>query len=383
MRNLLAAFRPESFAVIAEAASSFEGEHNAAVPSGLDVLRIGVPRFVRRIPYGARISRCLRFGLIPFIERMICRKCKELTAKSIIAVYPSWPFLIAAYRAHLRSGLPLSTYHMDVSPTASELGSPDRAMAGRYELDILRAATARLVLSEAIAEDFQQRFSLSSEVIPHSIDLARLPANVVELPQLDRWKGHRLVVHTGVVEGLQREGLQRLKQVIEGHPELNAALVLSTPTSRESLLATGFDSPCVQILSLQADEVFSLQRLASVLVAVLPFKESIESYRRTSFPSKVVEYLASGTPILAHAPADCFFAKHVRKGGYAWLVDRPDGNSLLEGLTMLLTDADTRLRLVQAARRVVENEFDLRRIAVRFANACQIDEITLKEGFRG
>ena len=48
---------------------------------------------------------------------------KILAAKPerIIALYPSWPFLIAAYRAHLRCGAPLVTYHMDVAPDADTL----------------------------------------------------------------------------------------------------------------------------------------------------------------------------------------------------------------------------------------------------------------------
>jgi glycosyltransferase involved in cell wall biosynthesis len=375
IRNLLAAFRPESFSVVAESPSSFDGEHNAPVPAGVSVERVGVPAFVLgKIPYGARLARWLRFGLIPRIERKILAAKPEM----IVAVYPSWPFLIAAYRAHLRRGVPLVTYYMDVSADASRLVWPDRAVVKSYEQNILRAASPRLVLSAAIADDFQNRFHLASIVVPHSIDLAALPAAAPPPARVAAWKDKRLIVHTGVVEGLQREGLLRLAKVIQAHPELNARLVLSTPTSHSDLYANGFDLPGVEVGTFTSVEVAALQRTADVLVAVLPFAGEIEEYQRTAFPTKVVEYMAAGVPILAHAPGDSFFAGHVRKHGYALLVDEPDEGSLHRALSHLLGDVAMRERLIRAARATVESVFDLRQVARQFAEACRIDPSALK-----
>lgn len=374
MRNLLAAFRPESFLVVAEAPGSLDGEHNAPVPAGVEVTRVGVPAFIaRQIPYGLRFARWLRFGMIPRIQKKIL----AANPKIIVAIYPSWPFLIAAYRAHLHCGAPLVTYYMDVSVDALRLAWPDRPAVKFWEQKILRAASQRLVLSEAIAGDFQKRFGLASVVVPHTIDIAGLRASPQPLAQLAAWKSKRLLVHTGVVEGLQREGLLRIAKVIHAHPELDARLVLATPGSHSDLLAGGFDLPWVELVRLSPGEAIALQRAADALVAVLPFEGAIDAYQRTAFPTKVVEYMAAGVAILAHAPPDSFFAHHVRERGYALLADEPNENALCSALSLLLDDAVLRERLVRCARGTVESVFDLKRVAPRFVEACGMDSSVL------
>jgi glycosyltransferase involved in cell wall biosynthesis len=374
MRNLLAAFRPETFRVVAESPGSFDGEHNAPVPTDVRVERVGVPAFVtRKIPYGLKLARWLRFGMIPRIEAKIL----ATPAEAIVAVYPSWPFLIAAYRAHLRSGAPLFTYYMDVSAEAPRLAWPDRPAVQHYERRILQAARQRLVLSAAIGEDFQQRFGLDSVVIPHTIDPGQAPAPVPPA-RLASWREKRLIVHTGVVEGLQRTGLLRLARLIEAHPEWNARLVLSTPTSSSDLRGHGFDLPSVEIGTFTSAEVAGLQQAAHILVAVLPFDGSIEAYQRTAFPTKVTEYMAAGVPILAHAPPGSYFARHVQAHGYALLAGEANEASLGAAVAELLDDQPLRERLVRQARVTVESEFAVGKIAPRFAEACGIDLAALR-----
>lgn len=374
MRNLLAAFRPEAFSVIAEAVSSFDGEHNAPVPERVCVERVGVPAFVgRKVPYGRRITRWLRFGMIPRIEQKIL----ATRAEAIVAVYPSWPFLIAAYRAHLRSGVPLCTYYMDVSVEVSRLAWPDCPAVRFYERKILRAASRRLVLSEAIGADFRERLGCDSVVIPHTINLGALAASPSPPAQLAQWRTKKLILHTGVVEDLQREGLLRIARTLHAHPELDARLVLTTPNSREDLLSVGFDLPCVEIATLAFGEVLALQRAADLLVAVLPFRGAVETYQRTSFPTKCLEYMAAGVPILAHTPPGSFLARHVTSHGYAYLVDRAEEPALVNALRSLLGDDVLRARLVERAGVTVKEIFALSEIATRFADVCQIDRSTL------
>lgn len=376
MRNLLSAFDPESFLVIAEKPGSFDGQHDSPVPAGVRVVRAGVPSAVtRRIPYGVKISRWLRYAMTPYLEGLISKAAAQVQAERIVAVYPSWPFMIAALAAHRRLGIPLITYYMDVSVDGTKLPWPDRPVVRRYEQKILRAASQRLVLSGAIQEDIEQRFGLHSVVIPHSIEITRTP-------KVGRWPAQekKLIVHTGVVEALQIEGLKRIAGVIGDHPELNAKLVLVTPTPRARLHAIGLDLPHVEILKLSDDEVRTVQSAAAVLVAVLPFHGDIEAYQLTAFPTKAVEYMRAGAPILAHAPGESFFAKHVRAHGYALLVDRPEPEALLQALTLLLRDDAARARLTERARTVVEEIYALPGVARRFADACGLDPAILKPG---
>jgi glycosyltransferase involved in cell wall biosynthesis len=365
IKNLLAAFDPARFAVISQTPESLDGTHRSEVPEGVQVTRLGVPRSALKIPYGFRIARWLRFAMVPLIEKAILKEVRRLGAGHIMAVYPSWPFVIAAYRASEKAGVPLSIYYMDVTPEASQLALPDRFVVRHYEKPILRKAAQRLVLSEALQKDFQERFGLGSTVIPHSIDLSATAMP----PRPEKPGSYRRIVHTGVIEHLQEEGLKRIATVLEKHPEWNAKLVLSTPTSKADLLSRGFDCPFIEILSLSNAEVRSLQCSADLLVAVLPFHGEIEAYQRTAFPTKSVEYMASGVPILAHAPAGSFFANHVRKHGYALLADSCQEQALEEALHRALEDSHLRDTLLEKARQTVLNEFSIDSVAARFAAA--------------
>jgi glycosyltransferase involved in cell wall biosynthesis len=185
-------------------------------------------------------------------------------------------------------------------------------------------------------------------------------------------------VHTGVVEQLQYEGLKRLAETLMHHPELKAKLVLCTPNSPQDLAACGLGLPCVEIVSLRKEEVLQLQRRASVLVAVLPFTGEIRELERTAFPTKVVEYLCAGAPILAHAPAESFFGQHVLRHQYGLLVDQPEEAALAAALQRLRDDAALRQSLTEKARQTVAGLFALPKAAADFVTACGLDPVALK-----
>ncbi len=379
MTHLLAAFKPDSFAVLSESTGSFDGTHMAPVPPEMDISRIGVPGFItHKIPYGTRITRYLRFALIPVIERKIYKTARRIQAERILAVYPSWPFLIASYRAALRLKIPLITYYMDVSVDPSRLRWPDRPAVKHYERKLLEMASERLALSEALADDFKDRFGLGSAIVRHSIDLKKL-SKMETIPLFPQWKDKKWIVHTGVVEeSLQREGLRRIAQVVDQHPEWNAKLILATPTAKADLLASGFNLPCVEIVSLKPAEAIALQRQSAVLLAVLPFQGKVRSFQQTAFPTKGIEYMASGVPILAHTPPDSFFARHVRQYQYAYLADTEDTTELTNALNRLMNDQGLRDQLTERASDTVKNIFDLPKVAQQFVNACGLDQSVLK-----
>ena len=184
----------------------------------------------------------------------------------------------------------------------------------------------------------------------------------------ERCKGKRLIVHTGAVAALQMEGLLQVAKAVEAHPELNAKLVLSTPSGIAEVIRMGFDPKAVEIVYLKKEEVFALQRFASALLVVLPFTQ--RSDERTPFPTKTVEYMASGTPILAYIPADSFLAGHIAQYGYA--LTAKSESELPEALASILNDHELQAKLTQNALHAVEI-FSLPIVANQFSEACGLD----------
>ena len=69
---------------------------------------------------------------------------------------------------------------------------------------------------------------------------------------------------------------------------------------------------------------------------------------------KMGEYLASGRPILAHAPADTFVARHIRQHQAGFVVDTPDSRSLAAVLRELSWNSELRRSLCANAVRLAE-----------------------------
>jgi len=86
------------------------------------------------------------------------------------------------------------------------------------------------------------------------------------------------------------------------------------------------------------DEVLQLQKSATVLVNP---RNNNERYTKFSFPSKIMEYLASGTPVIAYhldgMPAD------YRK--YMYTINEDDKNALFNTLSTVLEKSNEELRL--------------------------------------
>src|SRR5690606_13577140 len=93
-------------------------------------------------------------------------------------------------------------------------------------------------------------------------------------------------------------------------------------------------------------------------------------------PTKLGEYLASGTPVLMHAPGDSFPALLARGRGVAALVDRPGPGPLVQELRRLVQDDEYRSGIVAAAQAFAHRTYAPSRTTARFAallRACLED----------
>ena len=370
LRNLVSKFDPQTFSIVTEHRELPTDAPKSPIPPGLNIRKTALPSApFKKIPYIWRWKRFFRFFLILRVRNLTLRAIKETGANCILGIYPNWPFLIGAYLAHRKSGLPLVTYHMDIPVRRSAMAAFERFFIKAYEGKILRAAKERFIISGGYAQDFTQRFGLESTLLPHAIDLQKIRKRLPSLPGPPS-DGPTRIVHTGIVEG-QKEGLLRIARTLHKNPNLDARLILSTPTPRERLLREGFDLPCVEILSLPQEKVLELQAGAHILITVLPFHHKTKEGALTGYPTKLVEYLAVARPILIHAPSWAYLCQHARQYDYAEIADNPCPEALAETIRKLQQDHGRAQQLVQNAKIHAEN-FDIPKIAKQFVEAISI-----------
>ncbi|MBE2270380.1 MAG: hypothetical protein IAE80_19245, partial [Anaerolinea sp.] len=103
------------------------------------------------------------------------------------------------------------------------------------------------------------------------------------------------------------------------------------------------------------DVLIEKLREADVLLLLHGFTDTnTELEIRTIFPTKTIEYMLSGRPIIALLPGDCFLAEFLRRHDCAVLVTENDAEQLTAAIREVQANTALRERLVRNALCVVQ-----------------------------
>jgi glycosyltransferase involved in cell wall biosynthesis len=98
---------------------------------------------------------------------------------------------------------------------------------------------------------------------------------------------------------------------------------------------------------------------ADALLLPFSFEEQQRAVVSTSLPSKVADYLASGVPVLVHAPPYATITSLATNEGWAEVVDEPSIARLAAALQHLATNKSLRKRYAENALRIARARYDL------------------------
>lgn len=231
------------------------------------------------------------------IYRALKRWCASNAQPKTLLMYTiSQPFLAAVSRIKKRyPQLQVCAIVADL-PDMSNLSS--RRSLGMKLISRLRARDAYSRMSHV------DRFVLLTR---HMADYMRLtqPWCVMEgivstegLPEAVLQEGtEKTVMYAGTLH--RRFGVMRLVEAFSqiSDPRMRLVICGIGDSEREIRLAAKQDSRIRFLGQLKREEVLRLQRQAAVLVNPRPGDEEFTKY---SFPSKTMEYLASGVPVVAY-----------------------------------------------------------------------------------
>jgi glycosyltransferase involved in cell wall biosynthesis len=116
-----------------------------------------------------------------------------------------------------------------------------------------------------------------------------------------------------------------------------------------------------------------MEWLASAHAFLIPMVFEPEMRRRmeTSFPSKLIEFVQFGKPLIIWGPEYCSAVKWARKDNCALCVTDPDPKVLLRELEKLTSSQKEYQRLSSAAREAAETDFSHDRIQAQFMEALR------------
>jgi glycosyltransferase involved in cell wall biosynthesis len=331
----------------------------------LPVPHLGVAPLRSRRRGLRRALRALNVIKVAHATRGILRR---LRGDSVLVAHP-WggelgsELFVAAYLASRIGGRPLVVYELDewrASVTTS--GGTARLLERMFHARIARGASTLWVMSEPLALAMAERYGVEAGVLPHSVDLARFgPRRLRDRPVRDL-----ALVYTGAVYGAQADALARVCRAA-ARSALPCRLVVYTADDRAALSALGVAGPRVEVREpVSPEEIPAVLALADALVLPLSFELSVRSVVETSLPTKTADYLASGIPILVHAPEYAAVSRLARAEGWGLVVAGASETALVHAIGSLARDGPLCLQLVARARAVAEQRYDARKRRAEF-----------------
>jgi glycosyltransferase involved in cell wall biosynthesis len=178
------------------------------------------------------------------------------------------------------------------------------------------------------------------------------------------------VAFTGSIESGQLEGLLDVAHAVERLSGEGAAvrLVLYLTGDYKRRVEGHFAAfKAVEIRPHPpADGLRAALAHADALILAYGFTPRTIEYYRYSFPTKLVPYMLSGSPILAYGPASIAPIDYVVKGGWARVLTTKSPDALAAGLRDLMRSPDDRLRLGRLAHAAACREHDQTIVAAQF-----------------
>ena len=130
------------------------------------------------------------------------------------------------------------------------------------------------------------------------------------------------------------------------------------------------DSRAIKLLpAIAYSDIPGLLVGADLLVLPLDFSVKDLAYARYSMPTKVAEYLGSGTPMLVYSPEDSAVTRYARSAGFGAIVGTRDRDALSRAIVRLVADEGERERLGRIALSVAQADQDPSRVRADFARA--------------
>jgi hypothetical protein len=267
---------------------------------------------------------------------------RKFHCSAVLAVFPNEEFLSVGYLAALWTGVPLYAYFHNTY-VENRHGSSLR-FARWLQSRVFSTARHVFVMSEGMVELYRTRYKgLKCSALVHSFneqvrDVGAVPA--VHSPM-------RLMISGNINESC-RDAAARFCEAVSRIE--NVSLTLLSGTAQAYLQDLGMLRDGTRHETVARDRL--MHRLEEADVVVLPhgFTGSIsaEEYS-TMFPTKTIEYLICGRPILAHAPPDCFLTRFLKRHQCAFIVDTPNIGALIDAVERLRSDCELRANLVQHA----------------------------------
>lgn len=323
-----------------------------------------------QLPHEIYVTRGYRYGL-PYVReasnfllnvRARARRIAEIVesekCNAIVACSGDLEDLPAAWLASRRTKVPFYAYYFDYY--SHQFVAPEKRMLARLvEPRFIRRTAGIITTNEILTEDLRSRYGVESTVLHLPCDLEEYERLVSDCAEAEANTQEVSIVYTGAIYDAHFDAFRNLLRALEIVKDKKITVHIYAAQDPRELAANGIDGPVVLHNHRPNSEMPCVQRSADILFLALAFNSPYPAIVRTAAPSKLAEYLASGRPILCHAPRDSFISWYFRKHECGVVVDEDDPARLAKGIELILSDAQLCQRLIANAYERARTDFDI------------------------
>jgi glycosyltransferase involved in cell wall biosynthesis len=324
-------------------------------------------------PDSWRGGRAIRWAQFPWLLLRALWAALAGRYDVILATYPDEIYLLTAYCVSLLTGCPLYLYFHNTY-LEHDRGN---LFAPWLQPRVFARARHVFVMSQGMQVLYQRYYpDLVCTPLVHTFNELLPTLDDVE-PGAEPHVPLRIAL-SGSVNESNSGAVRHMAQAMAALPD--AHMLVYTRTNPGYLAALGVQGARYTIATLSREQLLNELRTADIFFLPHGFseKETIEEVQ-TIFPTRTIEYLISGRPILAHLPEDCFLADFLREHECALLVTEPDAEALAQAVHRLQSDAALRVRLVQNALKAAE-QFHAPVVARRLREALRPTDVEYSPG---
>jgi len=332
------------------------------------------------LPHEEIVNRGYRFGLnyvreaINFVygvfkrTRQLAKIIEREKCEAIVACSGHLHDMPAARLASRLKGIRFYAYYFDYYSHQFTLPET-RALAKLAERWFIHRTDGIITTNAVTRDHLQQRYGVDAMVLHFPFDLAGYQQRQAGCSQVQQGpKNEVRIVYTGAVYHAHFDAFHNLIRAIEmlGRSEIKLHIYTAQPTA--TLATEGIASRSIVFHDHRHTyEVPCVQRTADVLFLPLAFNSPYPMLVQTAAPVKLPEYLASGRPILCHAPHGSFISSYLRDHDCGLVVDQSDPERLAAALDQLLRDTTLQSKITTNALQRARADFDQGLARARFA----------------
>jgi glycosyltransferase involved in cell wall biosynthesis len=334
-----------------------------------------VLRSIRNMPSPlARLVKTILYALYLFLNifailRTGVQIVRHREIRCIIGISDTGPALISAYLISRCTGVPYALYLFDIY-LGNNLLFVNELLAKMFEPQMFRTASMVIVTNEGTERFYRKRYGdrfkcavIPNSVFPESYESKRTPYLPTE---------PYTIVFTGNVYWAQQRSLMNLIRAMDGLHDLHARLHLYVPIGDETLVESVAGRTNVHLTSAPQSHMPDVQCNATILFMPLSWQTRSPEVIATATPGKLADYMASGRPILIHAPRYAYVNEYARQHVFALLVDEEDIEKLRQAVRKLVLDVQYSRRLIENALNILYKNHDARANAKELAKILEL-----------